>query len=110
MHFFMCTPSPQKDERVRFPFFFELIFLVFLLIRWEVGQLLWDTHQVIQVNCAAKCKNQLFYKFNGRGVVRFEGWWGALGLWGSSAPRERNGHLNSNRKTFPHIQVTLKCA
>lgn len=39
-------------------------------MRWEVGQLLWDTHQVIQVNCAAKCKNQLFYKFNGRGVVR----------------------------------------
>jgi len=28
----------------------------------------------------------------------------------SSAPRERNGHLNSNRKTFAHIQVTSKCA
>lgn len=27
-----------------------------------------------------------------------------------SAPRERNGHLNSNRKTFAHIEVTLKCA
>lgn len=82
MHF-----SLQKDERVQVPVLFDLIFFwVFLLMRWEVGQLLWDTHQVIQVNCAAKCKNQLFYKFNGRGVVL--GWMvsaggeGPLGLWG----------------------------
>lgn len=59
--------------------------------------------RLVQVNCAAKCKNQLFYKFPTLATP-------SPSPSSLSAPRERNGHLNSNRKTFAHIEVTLKCA
>lgn len=62
---------------------------------------------LVQVNCAAKCKNQLFYKFSNTGNSSSPS---PPSPSSSSAPRERNGHLNSNRKTFGHIEVTLKCA